>query len=181
MAFMIPDPIRPYLSLIRVGLWCLLAGGVFVAGCQHGKSSQEAERAKVQAQYDAYVAKMVALTNQVAIATERARQEYHAKSAEAARNYEDGRKSAEQHETTLVADLRAGNVRLRSEWAACMSAPAKGQTGPAVAGNDAAAPVPPEAVARVLRVGDDADLQVRWLQAELMATRKLAESCGVVQ
>jgi hypothetical protein len=175
------DPLRPYLGLIRVGLYAAVASALFIGGCQHGKSSQEAETAKVQAQYDAYVEKMVALASQVAMATERARQEYHAKSAEAARNYEDGRKSAEQHQTTLVADLRAGNVRLRSEWATCMSAPRKDQARPAVGSADAAASVPAEAFGRVLRVGDDADNQVRWLQAELIATRKLAESCGVVQ
>ncbi|XTQ92565.1 hypothetical protein ACQR5W_11635 [Xanthomonas sacchari] len=178
---MLPIALQPYAVLIRLGLYAAVAGALFIGGCQHGKSSQEAKTAEVQARYDAYVAKMVALTNQVAIATERARQEYHAKSAEAARNYEDGRKSAEEHQTTLVADLRAGNVRLRSEWAACMSAPGKGQAGSAVGSDDAATPVPPEALGRVLRVGDDADNQVQWLQTELMATRKLAESCGAVQ
>ncbi|WP_017907419.1 hypothetical protein [Xanthomonas sp. SHU 199] len=178
---MLPLAMQPYAALIRMGLWAVVAGVIFVGGCRHGKSSQEAKTGEVQGQFDAYRDKMVALTNQVAIATERARQEYHAKSAEAARNYEDGRKSAEQHQDTLVADLRAGNVRLRSEWAACMSAPAKGQAGSAVGSDDAATPVPPEALGRVLRVGDDADNQVRWLQSQLMATRKLAESCGAVQ
>ncbi|WP_440984918.1 hypothetical protein ACQHIH_16030 [Xanthomonas sontii] len=178
---LLPAPIRPYLALIRIGLWAVVAVALFIGGCQHGKSSQEARTAEVQSQFDAYKAKMAVLTQQVAASAERARQEYNAKSAEAARNYADGRKSAEEHQTTLVADLRAGNVRLRSEWAACMSAPSKGQAGPAVRSNDAAAPVPPEALGRVLRVGDDADNQVRWLQSQLMATRKLAESCGAVQ
>lgn len=39
----IVDPVRPYADLIRVGLWCLLAGGLFVAGCNHGKERQAAE------------------------------------------------------------------------------------------------------------------------------------------
>lgn len=34
------DPIRPYADLIRVGLWCLLAGGLFVTGCNHGQDRQ---------------------------------------------------------------------------------------------------------------------------------------------
>lgn len=37
------DPIRPYADLIRVGLWCLLAGGLFVTGCNHGKDRQAAK------------------------------------------------------------------------------------------------------------------------------------------
>lgn len=36
----IPDPIRPYVGLIRVGLWCVLAGGLFVTGCNHGTDRQ---------------------------------------------------------------------------------------------------------------------------------------------
>lgn len=36
------DPIKPYADLIRVGLWCLLAGGLFVTGCNHGKDRQAA-------------------------------------------------------------------------------------------------------------------------------------------
>ncbi|WP_251473636.1 hypothetical protein [Stenotrophomonas lactitubi] len=38
----IPDPIRPYADLIRVGLWALLAGGLFVAGCQRGEDKAAA-------------------------------------------------------------------------------------------------------------------------------------------
>ncbi|MGH3802378.1 MAG: hypothetical protein ACRDTD_20040, partial [Pseudonocardiaceae bacterium] len=33
----------PYADLIRVGLWCLLAGGLFVTGCNHGKDRQQAK------------------------------------------------------------------------------------------------------------------------------------------
>lgn len=43
---LIPDPIRPYADLIRWALWALLAGGLFVAGCQRG---EDREAAKAQA------------------------------------------------------------------------------------------------------------------------------------
>jgi hypothetical protein len=39
---LIPDPLRPYAQLIRWGLWALLAGGLFVTGCNHGKDRQVA-------------------------------------------------------------------------------------------------------------------------------------------
>ena len=39
---LIPDPLAPYAKLIRLGLWCLLAGGLFVAGCQRGEDRQAA-------------------------------------------------------------------------------------------------------------------------------------------
>ncbi len=59
---LIPDPLRPYADLIRVGLWCLLAGGLFVAGCNHGKDRQsqkdlatiaESDKARGRAEADA--------------------------------------------------------------------------------------------------------------------------------
>ncbi|MGG6341557.1 hypothetical protein ACQ5SB_20805 [Stenotrophomonas geniculata] len=40
---LIPDPLAPYANLIRLGLWCLLAGGLFVAGCQRGEDRQAAQ------------------------------------------------------------------------------------------------------------------------------------------
>ena len=40
---LIPDPIRSYADLIRVGLWALLAGGLFVAGCQRGEDKAAAK------------------------------------------------------------------------------------------------------------------------------------------
>ncbi len=39
---LIPDPLAPYAKLIRLGLWCLLAGGLYVAGCQRGEDRQAA-------------------------------------------------------------------------------------------------------------------------------------------
>lgn len=53
---LIPDPIRPYADLIRWGLWALLAGGLFVAGCQRGEdraaAKAQASIAKAEKQRD---------------------------------------------------------------------------------------------------------------------------------
>lgn len=40
---LIPDPLAPYAKLIRLGLWCLLAGGLYVAGCQRGEDKAAAK------------------------------------------------------------------------------------------------------------------------------------------
>jgi len=45
MAFSIPDPVRPYLALIRVALYVALAGGIFVAGCSRGERNKQDEAA----------------------------------------------------------------------------------------------------------------------------------------
>lgn len=49
---LIPDPLRPYVGLIRAALWALLAAGLFVAGCQRGADSQaKKEQAQIAAAY----------------------------------------------------------------------------------------------------------------------------------
>lgn len=53
---LIPDPLRPYADLIRWALWALLAGGLFVAGCQRGEdraaAKAQASIAKAEKQRD---------------------------------------------------------------------------------------------------------------------------------
>ena len=138
--------------------------------------------------YAAYRDKVVAATARAAQAAATAREkaqaaviEYQSKSAEAERNYAAGRESAIHAQQTIVDDLRNDRIRLRGEWASCMSrrVPA-GETASATAsGSDDEAAVPAEAFGRVLRVGADADNQVQWLQSELTATRDLYSKCMV--
>lgn len=138
--------------------------------------------------YAAYRDKVVAATAKAAQAATTAREkaqaaviEYQSKSAEAERNYQAGRESAIHAQQTIVDDLRNDRIRLRGEWAACMSqrVPAGEATSATASGSDGEAAVPAEAFGRVLRVGSDADNQVQWLQSELTATRDLYSKCMV--
>lgn len=138
--------------------------------------------------YAAYRDKVVAATAKAAQAAATAREkaqaaviEYQSKSAEAERNYAAGRESAIHAQQTIVDDLRNDRIRLRGEWAACMSkrVPAGEATGATASGSDGEAAVPAEAFGRVLRIGADADNQVQWLQSELIATRYLYSKCMV--
>lgn len=167
---------------IRAAIFAGLALVLMVAsGVLYGLWKHEASA------HQAYRDKMVAATASAAVAAADAakkvaelKEAYYLASAAAESNYQAGRESAQHEQDTIVADLRADRVRLRREWAACMSKPAGAEAAPAASGGqDGAAPVPSEAFGRVLRVGSDADNQVRWLQAELIATRKLVESCSV--
>ena len=138
--------------------------------------------------YAAYRDKVVAATAKAsqAAATARekaleAREAYLWKSGEAENAYQAGRESAIQYQETLVSDLRSGNIRLRGEWAACMSqrVPASGTASSPASGSDGEAAVPAEAFGRILRVGSDADNQIQWFQSELTATRELYSKCMV--
>lgn len=138
--------------------------------------------------YAAYRDKVVAATAKAAQAADTAREkaqaaviEYQSKSAEAERNYNSGRESAIHAQQTIVDDLRNDRIRLRGEWAACMSkrVPAGETASTTASGSDGKAAVPAEAFGRVLRIGADADNQVQWLQSELIATRELYGKCMV--
>lgn len=138
--------------------------------------------------YSAYRDKVVAATARAAQAAATAREkaqaaviEYQSKSAEAERNYQAGRESAIHAQQTIVDDLRNDRIRLRGEWAACMSkrVPAGEAASATASGSDGEAAVPAEAFGRVLRIGADSDNQVQWLQSELIATRELYSKCMV--
>jgi len=138
--------------------------------------------------HDAYVDKMIAVTAVAAQAAATAREKaleareaYLWKSGEAENAYQAGRESAIQYQQTVVSDLRSGNLRLRGEWAACMSqrVPAGSTASVPASGSDGEAAVPAEAFGRVFRIATDADNQVQWLQSELTATRDLYSKCMV--
>lgn len=138
--------------------------------------------------HEAYRDKVIAATAKAAQAAatarekaQEAREAYLWKSGEAENAYQAGRESAIQYQQTVVSDLRSGNLRLRGEWAACMSqrVPAGGPASAPASGSDGEAAVPAEAFGRILRAGSDADNQVQWFQAELTATRELYSKCMV--
>lgn len=152
---------------------------LLVAGVQSWRlgASQDA--------YAAYRDKMIAATAKAAQAAATAREKsldareaYLWKSGEAENAYNAGRESAINYQNTVVADLRSGNLRLRNEWSACHSGKGEGRAAAGVAeGTNGESDVLPEAVGRVIGIGQQADLHVKWLQSELQATRQLYESC----
>ncbi|MUV13576.1 hypothetical protein [Noviluteimonas gilva] len=80
--------------------------------------------------------------------------------------YERDKRAADEAQRKLVADLRAGTVRLQKRWAGCVS-----EAGATAAERDAAARDREESVARVLRAARDADSQIRALQDVVRADR----------
>jgi len=110
----LPDPIRPYLALIRVGLWCLLAGGLFVTGCRHGQESQRDANAKVLAASEQDAQANLAAANACGDALSEisagAREaEQRAQEWRAAANAADARagKSAQERDASVAAVARA--------------------------------------------------------------------------
>lgn len=132
-----------------------------------------------QAAFKEFRDQMVALTTKAATLAAQARVEYHEASARAESAFTAGRESAIEHEKTVVADLRAGNLRLREQWRNRVCPASEGQAAAgAPEGSDGTDQLRAESAGRIIGIGARADALTAWLQAELLATRQLAESCG---
>ena len=81
--------------------------------------------------------------------------------------YEQDKREADEAQKRLVADLRAGNVRLQDRWRGCVSGIAA-----TAAERDAAAADREASAARIVRAARDADDQIRALQDIVKADRK---------
>ena len=84
--------------------------------------------------------------------------------------HEDDRTAAEAVPAAVVADLRAGNLRLRSEWQGC-EANRMSDAAAAAGERDALAAERDALAGAVVRVGRDADDQLRACQAVVQADR----------
>ena len=93
-----------------------------------------------------------------------------AKMAQVADTYEKERADALDREAGLRADLAAGTVKLRKEWGNCETSRLS-DTATATRQLDAAAEVRERLAAEIIRLGADADAQVRGLQAVIQQDR----------
>lgn len=105
-----------------------------------------------------------------------ARQQEHRHAADMARIGQEHREALTHAQTAadrLVADLRAGNVRMQERWRGC----AAGLPG-AVAGSggaDESAGLQAESVGRIDRAVSECEAQVRGLQAVTLADRQTGD------
>lgn len=85
--------------------------------------------------------------------------------------HEEDREAAEAVPAAVVADLRAGNVRLRKEWAGCETRLLSEAVASTVE-RDALAASREEAAGRIVRIGREADDQLRACQAVIAEDRQ---------
>lgn len=114
---------------------------------------------------------------QVAEAEAKARkveQERAAAVAEAADAYEKGRADAQAKADRVVADLRAGTVRLRQHWQAAVATCDVSRDSAAALAAEREAELRAESAARIVRIGAEADAKVRALQDAYEALRRPA-------
>lgn len=159
--------IAPYLLLIRLALWLAIASVLYVSGCRHGQRTAQqasAEAVAVQAQSNAS-------------AQARAREAEHASAErlnEIAEAYERGKRDAQATSDRVAANLRAGNLRLRNEWAGCETQRLSDAAASASV-VDAGADDRSESAGRIVRAARECDAQVRALQALVRADRSAGQ------
>ena len=162
-----------WVRLVPKWVWVALLGvsllsGLYLVGYSKGKASQEAETAKVQAEFNAYkkeVQKAVSIRltqNKIKEAQDRA------VFAQIATQYAKDIKDAQAKSDSVIAGLRAGTLKLRKQWQGCSTA-AQGSGN--TSGVDESARLRETGSGNLVRIGAKADAQVKglqngWLQCE---------------
>lgn len=162
---------------VMYGLLAALIAALLFAGIQSYRlNSERTAHAVTKAGHAEVLRKLAEATAKAANAARRREAEVNAILAESENIRQEDVANAIENEKRIVADLRAGNLRLREQWAGCQSrATVPGDAGP-IGGVDAGAELRREAAGRVVRVGDDADAHVTGLQAYARACMALTKS-----
>jgi len=146
----------------------ILAGLLlFLAGCLLGREWRDRS-----ADIAAGKQEVKQLTGQV-LAEQGARALEQAKGQELAQigaKHEQDREAAEAVPAAVVADLRAGNLQLRRQWAACETNRVS-ESAAGIAERDALAELRAKDQGDLVRAGRDADDQIRACQAVVIADR----------
>lgn len=151
---------RIVIALIAAMLW---SAAMFGAGWWWRGDRAEAADARQQAETAAAAVQQVNDTR----ATEHALAE---KLAEIGETHEKDRAAAEAVPAAVAVDLRAGNLRLRQEWAGCETQRLSDAAASAVE-RDAATERREQLAGEIVRIGRDADDQLRACQAVVAADR----------
>ena len=92
---------------------------------------------------------------------------------------EEGIAHAVQEQQRIVADVRSGALRLRSQWACNSAANANTKTGATEPSIDGGAELRATGAAALIRAFDDADIQVRGLQDYARACQAVTQPLDV--
>lgn len=140
----------------------ILAGlALFLAGCLLGREwrDRSADLAESRQQVSHLAGQVEAVQG-----ARKAEQAQGQALAEIGAKHEEDREAAEAVPAAVVADLRADVLRLRQHWAGCETR-ALSEAAAGAVERDALTAVREEAAGRIVRIGRDADDQVRACQA----------------
>jgi len=151
---------RTLIALLGAALW---SAAMFGAGWAWRGDRADGAEARQQASASAAQVEQVTQTR----ATEHQQADTLATIGE---KHEQDRSAAEAVPASVVAELRSGNLKLRDGWASCETQRLS-EASAATAERDAATQRREEFASRVVRIGRDADDQLRACQAVIRADR----------
>lgn len=150
-----------------------LAAGVF-AGVQTLRLAHEKQaHAETKAQNAQVLQGLAEATAKTVTAVRKREAEVGALLADANDAREKDIAHAVENEKRVVTDLRAGNLRLRQQWASCAATARVSGDAAASVIADGQTELWAESAGRIVRAGDDADIQVAGLQAYASACHAL--------
>lgn len=141
-------------ALLIVGLLFWVRGTRADARADAAEQRAEASEARVRALSEVIEAERAAAKRANAIAAQ----------------YEQDKIHAEADAKRTVADLRAGNLRLRAQWKGCETG--LPQADGAAGQPDAVADDRAESAGRIIRAADEADAQIKGLQDFIRSERQ---------
>lgn len=158
---------------------CVLLG--ITAGVQSMRlSSEQAAHAATRTKYAEVLQRLAENAAAVARKAQQSAQAFAAAHSTNEQAYQKGIDDGKAAHSALVAGLLDRSIRLQQHWqAAAATAGLAGEAAAAAGGPDEAAHLRAESAGRIIGNADQCDTDIRWFQAELIATRALAESCGV--
>lgn len=158
---------------VLAALLCLIGIAAFT-GFEHGvKTATSKERLVAQRAMDAHLTADRKAEADAAAQIKALEQDLILAQDAAGTAYEKGKKDAEQKGKTVVADLRAGNLRLRDHWLGCQAALQQSDHSAPVAESGEAARDREESAGRIVRAAAECDAQVSGLQDAYNAIRDL--------
>lgn len=158
---------------ILAALLCLL-GIVAAASYEHGhKSATNRERLSAERAMGAHLAADRKAEADAAAQIAALERDLTLAQDAAGTAYEKGKKDAEQKGKAVVADLRAGNLRMRDHWLGCQAALQQGSHPAIVTESGGAARDREESAGRIVRAAAECDAQVTGLQDAYNSIRDL--------
>jgi hypothetical protein len=148
---------------ILVAILVALSAGMFWRGYQSGVAAEKT-RLDERLAADDRAAKLADLD------ARKREFEWTLAASAASQSYEQGKHDAETNAANVIADLRAGTVRLQNRWAGC-EAHRRADAAGVARQRDAAATDREESASRIVRAADECDAQVRGLQEILISER----------
>lgn len=153
----------------------LVLGLVFLGGRSCGAQGKADDLRDLQVAYAEHLKddeverfEMLAQVLEAEQGAREAEQRHAQELADVARLHQEDRRNAERTQERVVADVRADNLRLREHWRGCETARlSEAATG--AGGADAGADLRATGAGDLVRIGADADAQVRGLQRALNA------------